>query len=163
MKTVLFALTFLTAAVFADTQMTAKYNLPDLSPNWMVGNKIENEQMTTFIYIPKGTTKKDAKEFFGFNLINNGGNVHDTSGFKNGLAKMFPKMKIDLWELEKTKNGLLYEWSGKENGNEKIHGWGRAFKTDKGNVVLGYLTENVSDIPRARSTWLPILKEAKEK
>lgn len=161
MRSTILGLCLLTATAFAETQVIGKYNIPDLSQNWIVGNKIENEKTTTLIYIPKGTTKQTAKEFFGVNISKVAGNVNDTSGFKNGLTKMFPNMKIDLWELEKTNDAILYEWTGKENGKEMVHGWGRAFTTNNGNVVLGYLTENIADVPRARSAWLPILKEAK--
>ena len=143
------------------TVYTADYNLPDLSQSWILGNKVENEKGSTLIYIPKGTTKQNAKEFFGVNVNKMQRNAHDTSSFKKGLSQMFPKMKIDLWELDKSKDDLYYEWSAKDNGQEKVHGWGRAFASKNGTVVIGYLTENINDITRARNAWLPVLKEAR--
>lgn len=162
MKSVLFALCLIATNVFADNFSPEQYNLPNFSQSWTVGNKIEHDKGTTLIFFPKGADRQSAKEFFGVNINNKAGDINDTSAFKRGLSQMFPKMQIDLWEIEKNNNSIFYEWSGKANGQEKVHGWGRAFATrDGGSVVLGYLTENVSDIPRARADWVPVLKNAK--
>lgn len=160
MKTILFVLSLFASTAIADFK---DYNLPNLSPDWTIGNKFENEQISTQIFIPKGFTNQTAKEFFGLNVNKQQKNIHDTSSFKQGLSKMFPHMKIELWELEKAPNTLLYEWTAHENGIEKVHGWGKAMAAKSGSVIIGYFTENMGDVVRAKSVWLPILKAAHTK
>lgn len=160
MRFYLLTLYVFSAAVFADPIHFADYNLPDFSKGWSLGNKIENDKETILIFVPKGTTGKNAKEFFGFSILKNVRDATDTTEFKKGLTQMMPKLTIDLWELEKEPNNILYEWTAKENGKEKVHGWGRSFETKEGNMVLGYFTENIHDVSRVRSVWLPVLQKA---
>ncbi|KAF3361667.1 hypothetical protein PHSC3_001790 [Chlamydiales bacterium STE3] len=160
MKSIFFSLCLMTTTLFADHALMNQYHLPDLSQSWTIGNQVENEKGTTLIYIPQGTTQQTAKEFFGLSIGNAKKDIQDTSSFKKGLIQMLPKMNIDFWVIEKGTNSILYEWSAKDEEGEKAHGWGRSFNTDEGNVVIGYFTENIHDVNRARSVWLPILKAA---
>lgn len=153
----------LMAPVFAETVGNVEYHLPQVAQEWEIGNKLQSEKGTTLIYIPKSTQRQNAKEFFGVNENNLTSNINDPALLKAGLIKTHPKMKIDLWVLENANDGILYEWSAKENGEEKVRGLGRAFSTKDGTVVLGYQTENISDVANVRSVWLPVLKDAKSK
>jgi hypothetical protein len=79
---------------------------------------------------------------------------------KTGLSQLYPNLKIDSQILEYDNDGVIYEWSAKKDSTEKIHGWGRAFSDKEGTVVLGYQTENIPDVAKMRSIWLPVIKEA---
>ncbi len=147
---------------FAENIQQVKYQLPKAAENWVVHNKLENEKGTTIVYTPKEVEKQEAKEFFGVNANRLSINPNNSEALKLGLTKLFPNMKIDFRILEKDKDSVIYEWSAQENGAQKIHGLGRAFSTKEGSVVLGYQTQNISNIQQARSVWLQALKEAKQ-
>ncbi len=155
---------------FGETIGNVEYHLPQVAQDWEMGNILQGKRSLTLIYIPKDTERLNAKESFGVvevvedNLTSNlTSNIDDSASLKAGIAKMFPKMKIDLWVLENASDGILYEWSAKKNGEEKIHAWNRIISTKNGTVTLGYLTKNISDVANARSVWLPVLKDAKSK
>lgn len=139
-----------------------EYQLPpQVAGQWEIGNKLENEKSVTVIYIPKGTSRQSTKEFFGVNANRYPSDLDNTLSFKASLAKQYPHMQVDVDILERGKDNLLYEWVAKEQGKEKIHGLGRVFSIGGGTVVLGYQTENIADVARARLDWLPTLKQAK--
>ncbi len=146
---------------FAETIQHVEYHLPKAAENWVVGNKLESEKGTTIIYIPPGVERQNAKEFFGVNS-NCLTSKNDPASIKVGLARSFPNMNIDFRVLEQDKDSIAYEWSAQENGIEKTHGWGRAFSNKDGSVVLGYYTEDISNVPQARSIWVQALKEARQ-
>ncbi|MFV0339821.1 MAG: hypothetical protein ACK5MA_04200 [Parachlamydiaceae bacterium] len=160
MKGLLMLLSFFVfGSAYAETVQQVEYHLPK-GENWVVGKKLESEKGTTIIYLPQGVEKQNAKEFFGVNANRLQG-TNDPDLIKMGIAKNFPSMKIDFKVLEQDKDSVTYEWSAQENGVEKVHGWGRAFSTKEGTVVLGYQTEDSSKVAQARSTWVQALKEAK--
>lgn len=158
--------TFLSCLVcgicFAETIQHVEYHLPKAAENWVIGNKLESERGTTIIYIPHGVQRQDTEEFFGVSANRLSSNPNNSEAIKSTLIKMFPHMSIDFHVLEKDKDSVTYEWAAQENGMEKVHGWGRAFSNKDGSVVLGYQTENISQVEQSRSVWLPILKEAKQ-
>lgn len=147
---------------FAETIQHVEYHLPKAAENWVMGNKLESKKGTTLIYIPQGVERQNAKEFFGVSANHLPSDPDNSEAIKLGLTKIFPNMKIEFRVLEKDKDSITYEWSAQENSSEKIHGWGRAFSSNEGTVVLDYQTENISNIPQARSIWLQALKEAKQ-
>ena len=149
---------FVFGSAYAETIQQVEYHLPK-GENWVVGKKLENEKGTTIIYLPQGVERQSAKEFFGVNANRLQG-TNDPALIKMGIAKNFPSMNIDFKVLEQDKDSVTYEWSAQENGVEKVHGWGRAFSTKEGTVVLGYQTEDPSKVPHARSSWVQVLKEA---
>ena len=164
MKYILTLLSFLLLApVFSETIGTVEYHLPQVAQEWEIGNVLQSKRGLTLIYIPKDTQRQNAKEFFGVHENNFTSNIDDLASLKAGLTKGYPKMKIDLWILENANNSILYEWAMIENETEKFHGLGRIFSTQDGTVLLLYQTENISDVAKARSVWLPILKDAKSK
>lgn len=150
-------------SAFAETLQNVEYHLPKVAQDWEIGNKLESEKGITLIYIPKGTRKQTFKEFFGVNINTHSSDPNDTFSLKNALKKLYPHLDINFREIEKTPSSVLYEWSAKENGQEKIYGLGRGFSTQDGSVLLSYQTENISDAARARSIWLLALKDAKIK
>lgn len=150
------------APLLAEKIGPVEYELPrNLAQQWGVGNKLENEKSKTIIYIPKGTSRQEAKEFFGVNINPYPSDLDNILSFKASLAKQFPDFQVTVDILEKGKNNLLYEWVAKEKGQESIHGWGRVFSIGNGTVVLGYQTEDISHVPEARMDWLPALRQAK--
>lgn len=146
---------------FADTIQNVEYHLPKATENWVVSNKLESQKGTTIVYTPPGVERQKAEEFFAVNanILPSDGNPEN---IKLGLTMNFPNMSIDLQVLEQVPASVTYEWSGQENGSEKIHGWGRAFSNQEGTVSLMYLTRKISEVPQARAIWLPALKEAKQ-
>lgn len=151
------------ACAFGETIQKVEYQLPPSAKNWVVSFNQEADIGTTRIYTSPGVERRDAKEFFGVNGNPFPSDFKDTSEFKKGLSLGNLGMDIDFHVLEEFKDGILYEWSGKKNGVAKIHGLGRAFSNKEGTVILSYQSENVSEIPQARSAWLPALKAAKQK
>ncbi len=145
---------------FAETIQNVDFHLPQAAQDWVIGNKIEGDKGSTVIYIPKGAGKQNAKEFFGVNATRLLSNPNDYSELKMVLGKMYPALKINFEVIEKYPNGLIYEWSGEANGIQKVHGWGRGFSSQEGTVLLGYQTEQLTDLPKTRSIWLPVLRNA---
>ncbi len=148
--------------VLAERIGQVEYQLPpNLVQNWEVGNKIESEKSKTVIYIPKGISKEERKEFFGANANQYPSDLDNILSFKASLAKQFPNYQVYVDILEKGKDHLLYEWVAKEGGQERIHGWGRVFSIGSRTVVLGYQTEDIPKVAQARMDWLPALQQAK--
>lgn len=148
-------------SAFAETAGNVEYQLPAVAKNWKVGNKMENEKGITVVYIPENVERRSANEFFGVNANHMKSDLNDISGLKDSLSKVYYQMDIDFQVLDKAPDSVLYEWSAKEKGQEKIHGFGRAFSTKDGTVVLGYQTKDISGVPQAKDSWLPALKDAK--
>ncbi len=158
--TILFSL--MAALTFAEAVRHVEFQLPSIAKNWEIGNQFQNEEESAVIYIPKGIKKEDgADEFFAVNSTNAPSDVNDIESIKAGFAKMYPNLNIDFKVIERTPEGVIYEWSVKENGQEKVHGWARAFSGTKGTVLLTYQTVNMTDVEKARTHWLPVLKEAR--
>jgi hypothetical protein len=157
------------APAFADTLGDVEYQLPKDTKEWVVGNKLNDASgnPSTIVYIPAGTVRpvnaKDsgkpiAKEFFSVAV---GGRYFDPNDntLKEYLeTKAYPNMNAKFIVLEKTDDGLLYEWIVKDNGQEKIHGWGRLLPTPSGSANIMYQTENSADVGRDRGLWVPVLK-----
>jgi len=153
------------ATCSADTIGNVEYHLPPVAKDWEVGNRVENEKGSAIIYLPKGTPKNvEATEYFG--IVTNHRppiDINDIPGLKKVLTKLMPGKEIDISLIEKRPDGMIYEWTAKEKGVEKLHGWGRAISRNEGTTLISYQTENVSNIKKSSITWLPVLKEAKVK
>lgn len=155
---IFYTLLFIFSSFSASAEIigNVNYNLPS---NWEIGNQYKNQRGTTLIYIPKGNEGDNITEFFGVSENNLKMNLNDNS-IKETLVKLLPSMQIDLKLLEKSDHAILYEWSAKEGGEEKIHGIGRAFSKDEGTIVLSYQTDNIASLDQSRTEWLQLLKEA---
>lgn len=138
-------------SVFAETIGEVEYHLPESAQNWEIDNKIENDKGTTLIYIPQGTTREDAQEFFGVNSNTYSISLEDVEAY-------LPKLGKNIKVLEKNETSLLLEWS-EENG-EEIYCLSRFFSTKEGSVGLMYQTKNLTHLETTRSIWLPALKAA---
>jgi hypothetical protein len=149
-------------STYAETIQNVTYQLPPAAKNWVVGNKLGNDKEETIIYIPKGTNRQNAQEFFGVNANRLPSDLNDLASIKSELDGTFPNMHIDLYVLEKSKDSLIYEWSAFENGAEKAHGLGRIFSNKDGTVTLLYQTKNIPSLSQARSIWLSALKAAQQ-
>lgn len=147
-------------SAFAATIHDVEYHLPKMARDWEIGNKLENEKGTTIIYIPKTAPGTVNREFFGVSANYYRTDINNPRTIKDVLTKMYPDMTVDFQVLDKNDTGLIYEWSIKDNQQERAHGWGRVFAINEGTVVLSYQTENTSEVAKARSIWLPVLKEA---
>lgn len=160
MKLTLFLLCswLMIAPILAETIGSVEYQLPK---GWIVGNKTDDENGTTIIYIPKDASGEDLTEYFGVNANEYPPDLEDIEKFKSLFTEEYPDMQVDVNILEKNKNSLLYEWSVKDKGKERAHGWGRAFATKEGTVLLEYQTEEPSSVSNSRNIWLPVLKQAK--
>lgn len=141
-----------------------EYQLPPtIAQQWEVVSQMQDEKSTTKIYVPKGTSRQMTQEFFGVNANKYPSNLDNPLAFKASIGKQFPNLEVEVNILEKGKDSLLYEWIAKEQGNERMYGWGRVFSTSNGTVVLNYQTEDLSKVAKARLDWLPVLKQAKLK
>jgi hypothetical protein len=148
--------------ILAETIGQVEYELPHkIADKWEISNTFESEKSKTVLYVPIGALFQDAKEFFGVNANKYPSKLDNILSFKASLTRQFPSYDVEVDILEKGNDSLLYEWVAKENGKERIHGWGRAFSIGDGTVVLGYQTEEITNVANARLNWLPILKQAK--
>lgn len=150
---------FLSAEVLEDVE----YSLPKEAQDWKVANKIENENGATIIYIPKDSDNELISEYFGVNSNHFKFSGNEVESIKEGLSTFFPNMEIDVKQIEKSNESFLYEWSVKENSEDKVHGWGRVFVKPDGTAILNFQTEDIANVPGKRSIWLPAIKEAKIK
>ncbi len=160
LMSLIYLCTLITTSAFAGTIENVEYQLPRSAKEWEIADQLQNEKGTTEIYVPKGSNKEQVKEFFGVNSNHYQSNVNDTDSIKKGISSMYPGMNIDLWAVEKNKDDLIYEWTAKKNGQEKIHGWGRVFVNNNGSITLAYQTEDVSNIQKTREIWVPVFKSA---
>jgi hypothetical protein len=148
--------------IVAETIDRVEYQLPPkIAQQWELKNKIENENGKALIYLPKGCTRQNTKEFFGVNVNKFSSNLDNILAFKLSMAKQFPNKQVDVEILEKGKNNLLYEYKVMEKGQERIHGLGRVFSIGDRTIVLGYQTDDISHVAQARMDWFPVLKQAK--
>lgn len=161
--------------LFGEVVGNVEFQLPQMTPEWVRDKRLENEKGLTQIYVPESfndksqdigddqdnESDKNIKEFFGVNSNKLKTNLNDLTSFRTALTKLFPNQQIDLQILEKRTDSILYEWTAKANGLERVHAWTRAFSTPNGTVVLMYQTDNIREITKARAIWLPVLREAK--
>ena len=158
MKTVLlFCLGVIT--LFADTIGGVDYTLPNATQYWQLKNQTEDGNSVTFLYVPKGII--NPTEFFAASSTPQILDVSDLSSIQNSLKKLYPNITVDVKSLESKKGDHLYEWSGKMQGAETMHGWGRAINTEDGTVLFTYQSQDVSNVNALRDKWLPVLKNAK--
>lgn len=152
----------LTSTLFAEKIGPVSYQLPSTKDKWVASEKYDDEnQGTTIIYYPECIEKKKEKEFFGVNVNKFPTDVNDLEPLKTGLSQMMPAAQVEVWPLEKSKDDILYEWTAKVDGKEKLHGWGRGFSFKEGTVLIGYQADGNVDLEYAKTTWLPVLKQAK--
>jgi len=125
--------------------------------------KHENEKGKTFIYIPAGTSKEDAQEFFTVH-----GNILHSNADPVEMQLAVTNMTtnpVNFQMLEQVENSMIYEWGGSisERDPDEIHGWRRTFSSPNGTIMLSYLTKDLSNIEQARSIRLPVLQAAESK
>lgn len=160
MRTILFA-SLLFTSLLADTIGGVDYTLPNATQYWQLKNQSEEGRSVTFLYVPKGIV--NPTEFFAASSTPQLIDVADLSSLKNSFQKLYPNMTIDIQVLESKKGDVLYEWSGKLQGKETMHGWGRAFHTEDGTVLFTFQSQDVSNVNALRDKWLPVFKGAKAK
>lgn len=157
----LLCLSCLTAPeIFGEMIGPVEYHLPTaLADDWCVGNKLENRKSKTIVYIPNEAPK--GEEFFEANINTQITDVEDIAAIKSSMAKQYSDMEVHLDTLEKGPDNLLYEWKVRDNGRERIHGWGRIFSVQNDTVTLSYQTDDLSKIEDVRCQWVEALKAAK--
>ena len=148
----------ISAPAFAQTGL--EYELPASAVNWSVKNQLENENGSMKIFVPQDS-EKNSNEFFGVNVNKFPADLDNTAAFKDGLAAVLPQMDIDVQVVEKHQDSVIYEWSAKQEGAEKMHGWGRVFAVKEGTAALCYQTSELSTLEKSRSDWMPVLQKAK--
>lgn len=151
---------------FAETIGNVEYQLPSGDQHWEIYNEFESKKGHAIIYVPENTQLENTTEFFAVDANPSPSDLNDLAVIKKTYEKLYPKMNVNLWVLEKNHNSLLYEWSATENGEENWHGLGRVFATNEGTVLLGYQMHpirNISDIAKAKLLWIPLLQNAKLK
>jgi len=158
MKTVCF-FCLIAASLIADTIGGVDYTLPNATQYWQLKNQSEEASSVTFLYVPKGVV--NPTEFFAASSTPQLIDVADLSSLQNSFKKLYPNMTFDIKILESNKGDVLYEWTGKQQNVEKMHGWGRAMNTEDGTVLFTYQSQDVSNINALRDKWLPVLKNAK--
>lgn len=148
-------------SLFADTIGGVDYTLPNATQYWQLKNQTEDGKSVTFLYVPKGVM--NPTEFFAASSTPQIIDVADLASIQNSLKKLYPNMTVEVKTLETKEGDHLYEWSGKLQNEEKMHGWGRAFNTEDGTVLFTYQSQDVSNINALRDKWLPVLKNAQFK
>lgn len=155
-KLLIFCLSVL--SLFADTIGGVDYTLPNATQYWQLKNQTEGGSSVTFLYVPKGVM--NPTEFFAASSTPQILDVSDLSSIQNSFKKLYPNMTVEVKSIESKDGDNLYEWSGKLQGEEKMHGWGRAINTEDGTVLFTYQTQDVSNVNALRDKWLPVLKNA---
>lgn len=149
----------------ADYIGNVEYHMPNKGKGWKLVNNMEgkrNNPGKTLIYIPENTPRESAKEQFGVHQNSKPTDLTNTAGLEKGLQLNFPDLKINTTVLEKSTDSLLYEWTASEaTGKEMFHGWTRVFSTPKSTILIAYQTGDLGKLDQAKSTWLPVLKQAK--
>lgn len=163
MKTIFILGCLALSSAFAETLNDVEYQIPQNEKKWVVGNKMENDQGTTLIYIPSANVKQNTNEFFGISATKLKTDINDTNSIKEVLTRLYPKFKVEVTILDKSNDGFLYEWTAKNDDKEVLHGWGRALANKDGTVIMGFQTSDIEGLETAKSTWLPILKAARIK
>lgn len=159
----------LLSRAFADVIGDVEYRMPKDTKEWIVGNELMDSsgKPSTIVYIPAGTvktinkgevSKPVAREFFSIATGGRYFDPNDTTLKEYLVSKAYPNMDVKYFTLEKTDDGLLYEWVVKDNGQEKVHGWGRLVPTPSGSANAMYQTENMSEIDKSRALWVPTLR-----
>ena len=151
----------MTADILCDTIGPVDYQLPPaLRNDWDMSNKLEDRKSKTLVYTPKESPKCDL--FFEAKIEKRLTDIEDLDAIRADLAKQFLDMKTHLDVIENGNDNLLYEWSVKENGHERIHGWSRLFLVPGETVTLTYQTDDLSNLDEDRSHWVQALKNAKK-
>lgn len=143
--------TLLISVTFAETVGTINFDLPQ---GWVAVGQIENEWGITKIF---GKANKNSEESFGINVNSKPAEEDELASIKKGLESMAEGEKVDIKQVEKTKDGFIFEWSTKST-----FGLGRVFVWKDGSAVLNYMTKNVKDSANQKKVWLPVLKAAKK-
>jgi hypothetical protein len=150
--------------LFAETIANVEYHLPEQAKSWKIGNELQSNsdiKSTTIIYVPESISNDDPKQFFGAHSNNLPLGEINRQSLRKLLQLQYPDQHVDVSILETATHSVLFEFSVKEKGNEKIHGWTRAFSTEEGSVMLSYQTEQVHNTDKLGSMWLEALKDAK--
>jgi len=155
MKKALFA--FLTTVCFlsADTIGPVEYKFP--SEGWEMVNEVNDEEMDGRLY---GRITEAGSEFFAVHLDHTSvPGLPTAKELQEGLQIPYPDQKVEVRILESDKTSLLYQWSISDEAELILHGWGRLFALNDGNVSLTYMTpeSSLKDSP----VWVKLLKEAK--
>lgn len=141
-----------------------EYQFPESAKDWKQADELKNEESQTFIYIPANQKKEETKEYFTAHTNNLpvGDLPRDEQVIVGMLQPQFPEERVHAKILKANPNAVTYEWWAEKAGKEQTHGWFRFIKTEKGLVLLGYQTQNVDAIEKARKDWLPQIDNAKE-
>lgn len=164
MKYILTILCFLfTAVVHAEKIGSVEYQLPvDLSEKWEIVHQVKKDQSEIVLYMPKEGNEGRSTESFGVSLSVDSKEPLDEciNVFKKGVKAAYPDVELEVSTIEKTDNGILFEWCGSEKGAEKFCGLSRVIYGENGAIVLCYQTQKPSEFLNARALWLPVLQEA---
>lgn len=151
---------FLAASpLFSETVENVEYHLPEEAKDWEIGAKLEDEAGTTTIYLPKSTPKESATEFFAVVTSNQTFNPKDSKPIEESFKQKFQGKNVTFTVLGKDDHSVFFEWVVKEQDQEKIHAWSRAFATANGAILLEYVRGKLSD-DEAEKKWLKALQEA---
>ncbi|MFN4174531.1 MAG: hypothetical protein ACK4HV_05455 [Parachlamydiaceae bacterium] len=145
-------------SLFADSIGGVDYTLPNSSQYWQLKNQTEGGSFVTFMYVEKGVV--NPTEFFAATATPKILDVTDLASIQKSFKKLYPNMVVEVKSLESKEGDNLYEWSGTLEGEEKLHGFGRAIITEDGTVLLTYQTQDIANLKAHKEKWLPVLKNA---
>lgn len=164
----LFACMFI-GQLAAESIGNVEYQLPK-GQVWKVSNELKGTEKfpsSTLIYVRENAPADNPSESFAAHINEFPTDVNDKNSLQQGIEKgmqlKFTNPTATVTLLEKGPQSALYEWSVSVSGQEKVHGWTRAFSSPKETVLLTFQTDQPAKVSEARSIWLPLLKDAKIK
>ncbi len=153
---------FATFSLAAETIGNIEYHLPDPQKWKLVPTAAaKGSEGMNLVYIPADSTKEKATEFFGIYMDDQASGPLEQSALEQIIKTQFPKKDVKVSLLERTANSTLYEWSVSEGGQEKTHGWTRAFSGPDETAIIMFQTEQIKNIDTLRPIWVKALKDAK--
>lgn len=137
-----------------------EYCLPlEIAGDWCIENKLECRESRKIVYMPN--VAPNGEKYFEACVYKKVMNLDDIPAFKASVGAEYSDMDVTVNILDKAGDSLLYEWIAKDNGQARIHGWGRAFSFPDETVILSYQTDDLSHLEGDRAQWIPVLKDAK--
>lgn len=158
MKKWFLILSFFTTALFAETIGNVEYSFPGSWKEWELINEINEEEMFGYLYT---LSSEDGIEFFGANTDSVSTDLPDKDAFVEGLQAAYPGQKIAAKIIHSNRRSILLEWTMSDEKEILLQGFCRIFSSEKGNVVLTYMTTRNKYVKTLRPVWLKMMKEAK--
>lgn len=151
---------FIAHSAFAETAGPVSYSFPENKP-WQLTLDQPHQGGFNRIYIPAGTDKASAKEYFAVVTTDKKDLSGKLEDIEAGLKANLPEHEIKVKIIEENPNDITYEWSASK-GTFQISGITKGFNTHPGAVILTYQTFGALS-EEMRTLWIKQLAQALSK